>query len=201
VAPGGAAAGDAQRQIGEIYFNKTNQYEMAIRHYRKWLKDNPGAPETAEFLYRIGRSQFFLFQFEEAIKTFESVLATAAVSAQAAESAYQIGMAHLSLAAKSRSTAGEDDGEDDGEARIDSRGRYRLAVKAFEDAERRYPASTAAQQAALGVVTAYEEQGLWEDAVNKLQEMHGKYPIPQILKIRMHRIQERLAKRTAAPKR
>ncbi len=201
VAPTGPAARDAQLQIGEIYFNKITQYENAISHYRKWLKDNPAAPENPEFLYRIGRAQFFLWQFEDSIRTFESILAQSSAHPVASEAAYQIGMAHLSLAAQSSLSARPGDDEETDTESIDSSERHRLAVKTFESVEKQYPGSKAAQQAALGIVTSLEERGLWEDALKKLGEMGGKYPIPQILKIRTHRIQERLSKRATSSRR
>jgi TolA-binding protein len=199
--PTGPAARDAQLQIGDIYFNKTGQYENAIQHYRKWIKDHPTDPETSEFLYRIGRSQFFLWRFEESIQSFEAVLKQSPSHALAAEAAYQIGMAQLSLAAQSRVLSPSAETGDEATEVIDSSARHQLAVKAFEMVERQYPGSPAAQEAALGVVTSLEERGLWEDAIKKLGEMGGKYPIPQILKIRAHRIQERIAKRTTSSRR
>ncbi len=202
VAPTGPAARDAQLQIGEIYFNKTAQYENAIAHYRKWLKDNPSAPENLEFHYRIGRAQFFLWQFEDSIRSFESVLAQSATHpATASEAAYQIGMAHLSLAAQSPLSTRSGTEEEGVAESMDSSEWHRLAVKAFETVEKQYPGSKAAQQAALGIVTSLEERGLWEDALKRLNEMGERYPIPQILKIRTHRIQERMSKRTTSTRR
>jgi TolA-binding protein len=194
--PAGPTARDAQFQIGDIYFNKTGQYENAIQHYRNWIKDHPTDPENLEFIYRIGRSQFFLWQFEESIKSFDAVLTQSPRHALASEAAYQIGMAHLSLAAQSRATSSAVDDEQEPAEVLDSSARHQLAVKAFERVEKQFPGSPAAQQAALGIVTSLEERGLWEEALKKLREMNGKYPIPQILTIRAHRIQERIAKRT-----
>ena len=200
VAPEGSGVNDARMQVGEIYFNKMSQYENAIQHYRKLLKDSPKSADSPEFLFRIGRSQFFLWRFEEAIQTFQALISAAPQSHQAAEASYQIGAAHLSIAAQPKSSVSEDDEEGD-EPRVDLKARYRLAIQAFENTEARYPKTHAAQEAALGVVTAFEEQGLWEDALNKLKSMGAEYPIPQVIKIRSHRIQERLAKRAQTPRR
>lgn len=200
VAPNGPAARDAQLQIGEIYFNKIGQYENAIQHYRKWIKDNPSAPESPEFLFRIGRAQYFLWSFDEAIKTFEEFLAKSPRHALAPEVAYQIGMVRLSLAAQTKSSA-PTDADDDSSETYDPAAQHRLAVKAFETVESLYPGSSAAQEAALGIVTSLEERGLWEEALQKLTQMGGKYPIPQILKIHSHRIHERMAKRATTTRR
>ncbi|MBU6375337.1 MAG: tetratricopeptide repeat protein [Bdellovibrionales bacterium] len=202
IVPEGPTAAEARLTIGEIYFSKMAQYEKAIDHYRKLLKRDPNGGDLAEFLFRIARSQFFLWQFEESIKTFEKVIAVAPASAQAASAAYQIGVAHLSLAAQPKSTASHEGAEDeaDTESPLDSRAHYRLAIQAFENTETKYPRTRAAQEAALGVVSALEEQGLWEEALNRLKSIDQKYPVPQVVQIRSHRIQERLAKRRLAPR-
>ena len=65
---------NSQLQIGEILFSGADQYDQAVLHYKSLLKQKPEAAEAPEFLFRIGKSQFFLFQFSEAIETFQDLI-------------------------------------------------------------------------------------------------------------------------------
>ena len=109
VDPEGPAARDAEVQIGEILYSKLSQYDAAIQHYRKWLREHPGDPLNPEFLFRIGRAQFYLWQFEDAIQTFESVTLQSTDEKWVSEALFQAGMCQLALAGQSqeRSSAAE----------------------------------------------------------------------------------------------
>lgn len=205
VDPSGPGARDAEIQIGELLFQKTRQYDAAIQHYRKWLRERPGDPLNPEFLFRIGRAQFYLWQFEDAIQTFESVGLQAPQSDWAAEALYQGGMAHLALAGQSQDLSGRDaQGEDDDSGRAGVMGqkeRYQRAMRAFESTTERFPQSKAALEAMLARATVYEELGQWEEALKVLGPLEEKYPVPQVVKIRQTRIRERLARQNPPLKR
>ena len=199
VAPQGPAARDARLEIGEIYFSRTNQYDEAIRHYSEWLADNPTATEAPGIQLRIGRAQFFLWRFTDAIRTFEALIARAPRGPLAAEAAYQIGVWQLSLASHPESASPGDEQEE--RAAPDSLARHRLAIQAFERVEREFPGTPAAQEAGLGIAASLEERGLWEEALQKIEELGRTRPESPILKIRKKRIQDRLARRMAGPRR
>ena len=202
VDPGGQAARDAEIQIGEILFSKLSQYDAAIQHYRRWLREHPGDPLNPEFLFRIGRAQFYLWQFEDAIQTFESVTLQSTDERWVSEALYQAGMCHLALAGQSqeRSAAGEP-GEEDAPAAVGKKERYKRAMGFFEQSASRFPKSKAAQEAKLGLATAHEELGQWPEALEVLQSIAGTYPSPQVVQIRMIRIRERLSRQNPPAKR
>lgn len=202
VDPESPAARDAEIQIGEILFSKLAQYEAAIQHYRKWLRAHPGDPLNPEFLFRVGRAQFYLWQFEDAIQTFESVRLQSTEDRWVAESLYQAGMCHMALAGQSQERAATAEPGEEGEAvAVGKKERYKRATVLFEQAASRYPKSKAAQEARLGLATAHEELGQWPEALEVLQEIAGTYPSPQVVQIRIIRIRERLARQSPPAKR
>jgi TolA-binding protein len=199
----GGAARDAEIQIGEILFNKTRQYEAAIQHYRKWLREHPGDPLNPEFLYRIGKAQFYLWQFEDAIQTLENVGTQAPGSKWEAAALHQAGMAHLALAGQSQDAPGRRSGEeeDDEAPAVGQKERYQRAIQLFQKIVQRFPATGAAQEAQLALATAYEELSLWSEALAALEPLATSYPTPQVIRIRQTRIRERLARQNPPLKR
>ena len=191
--PDGPGARDAEIQIGEILFTKVRRYEPAIQHYRKWLREHPGDPLNAEFLYRVGRAQFYLWQFEDAIQTFETAALQAGDDRWASEALYQSGMAYLALAGQSQEAQSQDDGED-GAGSAGKKERYLRASKAFQQTAERFPKEKAAQEARLAMATVHEELGQWEEALAVLATIESSYPTPQVIQIRQRRIKERLAR-------
>lgn len=199
IAPKGDAVHDARIQLGEIWYSRTQQYDLAIQHYRRMIRENPGAPENVQWLYRIGRAQYFLWQFEESIQTFDSLVAQSSSGSLVAEAAYQSAAGRLALASQPHSTLSDD--EDPTGVSESTRPLLKAAIRAFEQVETRYPGTSAAKQAALALVSCYEEEGLWEEALSKAAGLGETYPVPQVVKIRIQRIKERLARRSASPKR
>ena len=101
-------------------------------------------------------------------------------------------MANLALADQGQDPSAP---EDAGAQRAGSKKElYRRAAAAFEQTEKRFPESKAAQEARLGQATVFEELGQWDEAMEVLSALEKSYPVKQIIKIRMTRIRERLAR-------
>jgi hypothetical protein len=115
----------------------------------------------------------------------------------ASEAAYQAGISKLAIA-EQPSVSSESDEEQPVPGK---KAALNEAIKALQLVENRFPGTVASKQASLALVTCYEEQGLWEEALQKAKNLGGQYPIPQVVQIRIHRIQERLARRRLVPKR
>src|SRR5690606_33777262 len=130
--PGFEGAWEVQKQIGEILFVRTQQYEAAIQHYRELLRQHPDADEAPEFLLRIGRSHFFLHQFPQAVAAYEELQKHHPESAVAEEAAYQVGVTWY--------TQGEEPGSSGGAV-------FKRAIKAFESFQGKYPRSARAVEA------------------------------------------------------
>jgi len=65
---------DAQKEIGEILFSKTQQYPQAIEHYEKLIQSKKFPKEEGFFLYRISRANAAMGKIKKAISTEESIL-------------------------------------------------------------------------------------------------------------------------------
>ncbi len=201
VAPKGPGARDAKLQIGEIYFSNTFQYDAAIQHYKTWIREHPSDPESSRILLRIGRAHYFLGQFFEAVEAFQALSNRSPGDDLLSEARYQMGISHLALAVAGRATIQEGRVEGPDAESLSSEDHYRRAREHLERVEQDHPGSETAQRAAMALVTYYEEQGFWEDALSKLKTLSGRYSAPEVLRIREQRIRERLGRRNPTDRR
>ena len=174
---------EAQKQIGEILFAKTEQYDAAIRHYRVILKQKPSPAEAAEFFYRIGRSHFFLYQFDASIQAYQEVLKQFPKDPYAETAALEIGHSHFTKAGlmEVRSTQG-----------VES---YQEAMDAFQAFVRRYPASAKISEAQFGIASCLEAMDQIDEAYHAYEALRGRYPSPNVIEIKLVRIKERQGQR------
>lgn len=193
IVPLGPTADEARAQLGDIYFSKLRQYDRAIEYYQHWLEAAPSSPDRSEFLYRIGRSQFLSKRFVEATTTFQKIIREGFSEKRSSAAIYQLGMTYLTQAVETKF--------DKTEKKLSVKDLHRLATQQFDWIEQKYPHSLEAPEAALGSATSLEERGLWDEALKKLMDVQARYPVPQVVKIRIHRIQERLTRRAPVPKR
>jgi tetratricopeptide (TPR) repeat protein len=201
--PRGKSSTDALLQVGEIFYSLTHQYEQAIAHYRRLLEDERFKTMRPEFLFRISRSQFFLWRFEDAIQTLELLRRESQELSWQLKAIYHLGMNHLSLAER-RVVSPE--GESSEEGALDGDGadpmrHYSEALKDFEWVQAQGGSHPLALDAGIGVVTALEGQGKWLEAQERLIEIQKKFSENRVLKIHQLRIQERLTRQSRARKR
>ncbi|MCM2322114.1 MAG: tetratricopeptide repeat protein [Oligoflexia bacterium] len=179
-----AAVWEAQKQIGELLFSKTEQYDQAIVHYRSLLKLKADAPEAPEFLFRVGKSHFFLWQFAEAIHVYTEVMKRFAGSFWAEKAMYEIGVTYFTR----------------GEQRPGEGGRgveaYQDAMDAFESFLKRHPTSTMVPLARFGIASCLEEMDQLDAAYHAYEALKGSYPSPNVIEIKLIRIRERKAQRS-----
>jgi TolA-binding protein len=177
------AAWDAQKQIGEIYFNKTEQYDQAIIHYRALLKQKDGAVEAAEFLYRIARSHFFLWQFDDAIAVYKEIIRRNARTPWAERAAFEIGSTIFTKLAHESNRATSAEG-------------YQEAIDAFEKFIRVYPKSQFVPEARFGIASCLESMDKLDMAYQHFETLKTSYPSPNVIEIKLVRIKERKAQRS-----
>ncbi len=179
---------NAQLQIGEILFSKLDQFDQAIQHYQALLKSNSTAPEAPEFYYRIGKSQFYLFQFKDAVNTYSELIRRFPHSKWAEKADFEIGVTHFTRGEHRSDTA------DDGKAA------YELAKQNYEKFIKHYPKSELVPQAHFGIASCLEELDRLDDAFDAFQELKKNYPSPQVVEVKLSRIQQRLARRNSSRK-
>ncbi len=177
-------AWEGQKQIGEILFSKTDQYEQAIQHYRSLLKAKPDAVEAAEFLYRIGKSHFFLWQFDEAINTFKELGNKFPGTPLAEKANYEIGVTYY--------TRGEQNPGGQGTGMAP----YQQAMEAFRAFLKRFPQSVWAPEARFGIASCLEELDQLDAAYNEYEALKSTYPSPNVIAIKLARIRERKLQRS-----
>ncbi len=165
-----------KKEIARIYFEKTEQFEQALASYRELLAERTEGSEAPGFLYRIAKSQFYLWRFEAAIKTFNEIVNGFSSAPESELAAYEIGVTYL--------TAGE---------RI--AGSHGLAKVAFEDFIKKYPQSKKTVEARFGIANCLEEMEQFAEAQALYEQVRDQYPSPNVVKIRLIRLQERLSQK------
>jgi TolA-binding protein len=177
---------EAQLHIGEIFYSKTDQYDQAISHYRELLKERPYHPDAPEFLYRVAKSHFFLFQFGDAIVAFEELMKRYPNSPLVEKALYGIGSTYL--------TRGEQYSDDPGNGNQS----YELAKETFEKFLKRYPKSTLVSEAQFGIASCLEELDQLQKAFEAFESLKKTYPSPDVIQVKLSRIRDRIHQRQAS---
>lgn len=174
---------EAQKQVGDILFTKLEQHDQVILHYQDMLRKRPKTAEAPEFWFRVGRSYFFLWQFDEAKTVFERLIKNYKKSSWAEEAMYQIGVVSFTR-------AGRD------ESRFASNEAFEDSIRAFEKFLRKYPNSARASEAIFGIANCLEELDQLDEAVEKYRAIATTYPSPKVIELKLERIRERQAQRS-----
>lgn len=179
--PDDPSAWQAQLHVGDILYSKLEQYDQAIQHYQKLLKLNPKIPEAPEFLFRIAKSQFYLLRFDEAVSTFQSVEKEYPFTSWAEKAAFETGATYFTR------------GEQGSRYKNKIADGYSAALHAYERFLGQYPKSTLVSSAQFGVASCLEELNQLEEAFKAFSKLRKSYPSPNVVEIKLSRIQERLA--------
>lgn len=165
---------DAQKEIGEILFSKTQQYPQAIDHYEKLIQSKKFPKEEGFFLYRISRANAALGKIKRAISTEESILEkypegdlALKTKLDLAQNWFTIGDVEKQAYAKSLELYKEVSDE--------TRTRDR---KKYLDAQ-------------FGMAIVMEEMDRLDEAVNIFKSIESEYEVPNIVKIRIQKIYDR----------
>lgn len=173
----------SRKQIGEILFEKLRRYAEAEIFYRELIEKHPEATEVPMFLFRVAKSQFYLWKFEESIQTFRSLHQRFPGTDQAQRALYEVGVAYY--------TGGEQEPGGYGA----SMEVYEDAIKAYQEFIRTYPRSALVAQARFGIATCFEEMDQLEKARDEYLALQSIYPSPKVIKIKLIRIEQRLAEK------
>jgi TolA-binding protein len=183
--PDPGASWDAQKEIGELLYSKLEYYDQAITHYQTLVQLRPDGPEVPEFLYRIGRSHYFLGHLDESRVVYESILAKPNYkdSPWAEKASFELGETEL--------TRGEQTGNHGASGEI-----YRKAMSDFENFVAKYPKSSLMPQAQFGIASCLEELDQLDAAYQAYEALLTKYPSKNVIEIKLARIRERKAQRS-----
>ena len=180
----GSVVWSAQKQIGEILFSRLKQYSRAARHYKELLRLRPQAKEAPEFLFRLAKSLFFQWKFDEAIQNFQRITQEYSNTHWAEQAAYEIGLTYF--------TGGEQTPGGSGPGMEV----YQKAITAFEEFVKKYPESRWVPEAQFGIASCYEELDQLEEAKTRYEALRTLYPTPEVIEIKLSRIRDRMTKRS-----
>jgi tetratricopeptide (TPR) repeat protein len=172
-------APQAQMEIGEIYFTKLAQYEKAIEHYQKLLSSGKyPSDDESKFYYRIGRSYFRSHQLKKAIEWYEQGIKKYPDSPYSTKSKFDLANAWYAL----------------GEL---EKGGYQKALKMFQElkGETRVREPLIHVQSIFGEASTLEEMDDLEQAYELFKSIENNYPAPNVIKVRMVRLGERMKKK------
>jgi tetratricopeptide (TPR) repeat protein len=172
-------APDAQKEMGEIYFSKLNQYSKAIEVYESLLESKRFSSEDrAFFYYRIARANFLTGRLKRAIEIeekFETLF----------PKSYLIPKMRLELA---HAWYAVGDSE---------KGAYAKALKIYQELAKitqgRDPKIYL--ESRFGEAATLEELDQLENALELFKSLESVYPAPNVVKVRMLRLEERMSKK------
>lgn len=172
-------APQALLEMGEILFTRLNQYGRAIEHYEKMIESPHFREEDrALFHYRVARSHFHLQRIRKSIEWYERMLSRFPKSSWIPRAMADLGSAWYALGDLDRTA-------------------FPKALKIFQDLKGR----TQGRQHRLFVEAVFNEASTLEE-LDKLEEAHdlfktieNDYPAPNVIRIRMVRLSERMKKK------
>ena len=175
---------EAKKYIGEILFSKLEDYAQSLQYYQSVLKSNPSANEAPEFLFRTGRSYFFLSKFSEALGVYEEIRKKYSQSIWAEKALLEEGLSMF--------TRGEKGG-----VKSKQLSDFQKGVALYEDFIKLYPKSVGVVQARFGIASCLEEMEQLDTAFEKFKELRSSYPAPEVIDIKLRRIAERRVQQKA----
>jgi len=187
-------AWDAQKQIGEILYAKTEQYDRAVQHYQMLLKLKPDAPEAPEMLFRIAKSHFFLWQFDDAVVVYNQMITQFPGTGWAEKASYEIGVTYFTRG--EQKTGNWPKNAEHGKSGAASNNAYQEATEAYQRFIKNYPLSPLVPQARFGIASCLEELEQLDAAYRAYESLKSTYPSPNVIAIKLARIRERQAQRS-----
>jgi len=172
-------APEAQKEIGDIYYNKLNQYSKAIDVYQRMIDSKKFSPDDeAMFLFRIARAYFLTGRLKKAIEIEESFSSRYPKSPLNKKITLELANAWYAL------------GDADKLA-------YPKALKLYEDLGKATEGKDPGLylDARFGQAATLEELDRLEDAYDIFTSIESTYPAPNVVKIRMIRLEERMSKK------
>jgi TolA-binding protein len=184
--------------MGEITYAHLEHYEQAIGVYQALIRERPEDPAVPEFRYRVAKSQFYLFQFDEALAGFKSLIQAGKTAAPSVRSpwveraALELGAVYL---ARGQRQGGVLDPKKWERSQPSGPGDFKAALAAYEVFLKDYPQSEWKVQAQFGVASCYEELNQLDEAQTAFAALKGLYPSERVIDLKLKRLRTRIAQR------
>ena len=165
---------EAQKEIGEILFGKTQQYQAAIEHYSRLIESGKYPDEEGVFKYRISRCYVSLGKIKKAIQIQEELV-------KSSKDQELIQKTKMDLA-QNWFTIGDVEKQ-----------AYSKAIDYYKQitVETRGKNKTRFSEALFGTAVVLEEMDKPEEAIELYKMIETDYHVPNIVKIRIQKINDR----------
>jgi len=165
---------EAQKEIGEILFSKTQQYQAAIDHYSKLIEGGKTPEEEGFFRYRIARSYVALGKIKRAIQIQEEIIRTAKDPELIQKTKMDLAQNWFTI------------GDVEKAAYSNAIDYYKqISVETRGKNKRRFA------EALFGMAVVLEEMDKPEEAIELYKMIEADYHVPNIVKIRIQKINDR----------
>lgn len=170
---------EVEKLIGDIFFSKVELYDQAIQQYQMLLKQKEDTPDAPEFLFRIGKSQFYLTHFQDAETTYKQIMKLYPDSLWAEKAELEVAVTYFTRGDQLR--GGKDTGKES----------YQEAIDLYQQFIRKHPKSEAIVQAKFGIASCLEELDQLEAAYHAYSDLLSTYPDQNVIRIKMARLNNR----------
>lgn len=169
---------EAQLEIGEILFNKTNQYQLAVDHYEKLIESKKYPSEEGFFLYRISRAYAALGKIKKAIQVQESIVSKFPKGDLALKAKLDLAQNWFTI------------GDVEKQAYNKSLDYYKQVSEETRTRDRKK-----FMEAQFGMAVVLEEMDRSDEAISIYKSIENEYEVPNIVKIRIQKINERFQRK------
>jgi len=171
----------AKMFIGDIFFKKIKNYNQAILYYSSLLNENLSDQQMATIIYRLGRSHFFLWEFDRAIYFYKILMEKYTDSMESKNIEFNLGNSYVSLAEKSTDQKVEKEN-------------YLTAISYFEKSLLKQKKSDNSIFVQFALAEAYFHIEQYEKAKINYEEIKERYPGKKIIFSKLSKINEKLKK-------
>ena len=171
---------ESYKQIGDILFQKLEQYEQAYSHYQRMLQVYPSEPHRAEIRFRMAKCLFHLVRLPEAKLAFEAIVKEFPDSEWAEKADFEVGIILVADGNRTQS-------QDTKAANL----KFKDAMQKFSDFQKKFPNSALKTQAQFEIGGIYEELEQLDAAQKAYEELKSTYPQPNLVELKLKRIQDR----------
>ena len=164
-----------QLEMGEIFYSNIESYDQALSHYQEMVLKQPLAPEVPELLFRMAKSEFFLFRFDQALQRFQNLIHRYPHSLWAEKALLEVGITYFTRGENQRKSSD-----------------FNLAIQAYQSFIQQFPKSELAAQARFGIASCYEELDRQSEALALYLSLEKNYPSPGVIQIKIARLKKRI---------
>jgi len=165
---------EAQKEIGEILFSKTRQYQNAIDHYQKLIQSGKCRDDEGFFLYRISRAYIILGKIKKAITIQEDILKRFKDDDLVVRTKLDLAQNWFTI------------GDIEKQAYLKSIDYYKQVSNEVRTRDRKKY-----NEAQFGLAMVLEEIDKPEEALEIYKAIVNEYEVPNIVKMRIQKINER----------